>query len=214
MTWTALVPVNRLDRAKGRLAVMLEPEQRRALTLATLATVLQAVAVAGGRALVLTADDSIARAVQEPHEVVPERAGLEGLNPQLEAAIKLIDGDDLLVLHADLPLASGPALALLRDRGGGAPSLTLVEADDGGTNAMLLRPPGRFPLAYGKDSASKHREAATAAGMAVARVRVPELELDLDTPGDVARLLASENGKTSAAGELLRSWGFERGGPG
>jgi 2-phospho-L-lactate guanylyltransferase (CobY/MobA/RfbA family) len=74
---------------------------------------------------------------------------------------------------------------------------------------MLLRPPGPCRLSYGPGSAAAHRAAARAADLVVISVDVPDLALDLDTADDLATLLSSERGRTSAAGRLLRSWGHE-----
>jgi 2-phospho-L-lactate guanylyltransferase (CobY/MobA/RfbA family) len=73
---------------------------------------------------------------------------------------------------------------------------------------MLLRPPGGFALHYGRGSAAAHRHAAEEADFVFASLENDELALDLDTRADIERLLASEKGRTSAAGRLLRSWGF------
>jgi 2-phospho-L-lactate guanylyltransferase len=203
-----LVPVNRLSAAKGRLAAVLDQRQRAELAMATLQTVLDAVAGTAGEAIVLTADDDVLRAVSPPHRQQRESPALRGLNAQLQHAIASLALDEVLILHADLPLATPACLQHLAEVAP-ARGLAIVESGDGGTNAMLLRPPGLFPLCYGVGSAAAHRDAAVAAGLPVALVEVPELALDLDTEADLATLLSTEHGRTSAAGRLLRSWGFE-----
>lgn len=201
-----LIPVNRLDRAKGRLADLLTPAQRAELALATLGTVLDAVAEAGGEAFVLTSDSRAMAAAEARATVLEEREGRDGLNAQLEAAVAALGGEELLILHADLPLASGEALRALMAGAPAAPSVTLVESGDGGTNAMLLRPPGRFALCYGRGSAAAHRAAAGEAGMTVVTPGAALLALDLDTPADIEDLLARPGGPECAAGQLLRAW--------
>jgi 2-phospho-L-lactate guanylyltransferase len=203
-----LIPVNGLDRAKGRLAELLSPEQRAELALATLETVLAAVDEARCEAFVLTADQRVAGAVAGPAVVVPDREDAAGLNAQLEAAVAELDGDELLILHADLPLATGEDIRAVVAAAAEAPSATMVKSPDGGTNAMLLRPPGRFALAYGRESAALHRAAAEGSGMTVVAAVAPGLELDLDTPADLQRLLTTDEGQQSAAGKLLLAWGI------
>ena len=56
-----LIPVNRLDRAKTRLAGLLTPEERRELALLTLSVVVEA-ARNVGPVTVLSADNSAAQA--------------------------------------------------------------------------------------------------------------------------------------------------------
>lgn len=204
---TTLVPVNRLDRAKGRLAGSLSPEQREALALATLQTVLAACQEAGFAPVVLTGDPRVAEVLPRGVRLLAEGGPAPGLNAQLEWALGELGlarpGAAVLILHADLPLATAAALRAFVAAAPPAPSATLAESPDGGTNAMLLRPPGRFALAYGRGSCAEHKRRATAAGLAVAVIQPPELALDLDTPEDLATLLALPEGRASPAGKLL-----------
>lgn len=206
-----LIPVNGLGRAKGRLAGLLSAEERECLALITLETVLHA---AGRGAIVLTPDERVAAHVGERGRVVREEAGLGGLNPQLERAITTLMADGtvtsrLLILHADLPLATAGAIETLDDLGARAQTAVLVQSRDGGTNAMLVSPPGRFALAYGPGSYAKHQAAAEAAGMAVVANHNRELTLDLDTPDDIRELLRAPRGRQGAAGRYLQTIGVE-----
>jgi len=205
-----LIPVNRLDRAKGRLAGLLDAAERETLALITFEAVLHA---AGGGAIVLTADEAVAQRAEGRARVLRETSSVEGLNPQVEAAVAALRadgtaGDRLLILHADLPLASEGAVAALGEQS--APnSVVMVESPDGGTNAMLLHPPGRFPLAYGSGSFTAHWHAAEAAGVTAVRNENRELRLDLDTPADILELLRAPRGRQGAAGVFLLSIGIE-----
>ena len=210
MSLPVLIPVNRLDRAKGRLAALLEPGERETLALITFETVLRA---AGPGAIVLTADPTIAKAAGGRARVLAEAPGAAGLNGQLEAALRRLAAEpsrlsSVLILHADLPLASEGAIAAFREAST-PDSVVLCESYDGGTNAMLLRPPGGFPLHYGPDSFALHIAAAREAGMAVHSLPNRELRLDLDTRDDVARLVAAQRGRQGAAGRYLLSIGIE-----
>ncbi|OAI39833.1 hypothetical protein AYO38_06825 [bacterium SCGC AG-212-C10] len=299
-----LIPVNRLDRAKGRLSDFLTPTERSELALTTLRTVIAAVHGAGATPVILTADDRVATEFAAIN-VLREDSGLAGLNAQLERALVRLEddasvrtdaailphpptpspaaagegedadamsksqplklptwrglgnsprgqespylsppllpqrergpggeggsrlttdsqssaadtpplprsrergGEGILILHADLPLADAASIAALFAGAPAAPSVTLVESPDGGTNAMLLCPPAGFPLAYGRGSFALHVAAARAARHTVSALGLLPLTLDLDTPADIATLLASETGRASAAGQLLLSW--------
>ena len=206
---TVLIPVNRLDRAKGRLAALLEPEERAELVRRSLATVLGAVVEAGMEAVVLTADEGVRAGLPAGVRSLAEELELRGLSAQLESAARRLGVEELLILHADLPLATGEALRALVAQTPPAPSATLVRPDDGGTNAMLLRPPGRFALAYGSGSGDLHEAAAREAGLEVRRADVRALSLDLDTPTDVRWLLADPVGRESGAGRYLIAIGVE-----
>ena len=209
MATTVLIPVNRLDRAKGRLAALLEPEERAELVRRSLAAVLVAVEGAGMKAVVLTSDAAVEAQVPAGVQVLEEAAELRGLSAQLERASGLLAFEELLILHADLPLVTAEALRELVTQAPPAPSATLVRPGDGGTNAMLLRPPGRFALAYGRGSGDLHEAAAREAGLAVRRADVPTLALDLDTPADVRELLSTAEGRASEAGRYLVEIGIE-----
>lgn len=209
MATTVLIPVNRLDRAKGRLAALLEPEERAELVRRSLAAVLAAVEEAGMEAMVLTSDEAVAAQMPAGVRALGEDSDLRGLSAQLERASGLLAVEELLILHADLPLVTAEALRQLVAQAPPAPSATLVRPGDGGTNAMLLRPPGRFPLAYGRGSGDLHESAAREAGLAVRRADVPALALDLDTPSDVRELLSTAEGRASEAGRYLVEIGIE-----
>ena len=209
MATTVLIPVNRLDRAKGRLAALLEPSERAELVRRSLETVLEAVAGAGLESVVLTSDEAVRTDLPAGVRTLAEEPGLRGLSAQLERAAERLDVDELLILHADLPLATAEALRDLVEQAPEAPSMTLVRPEDGGTNAMLLRPPGRFPLAYGKGSGDLHEASAREAGLTVRRAEAPALALDLDTPGDVRALLAEPAGRACRAGRYLSRIGVE-----
>jgi 2-phospho-L-lactate guanylyltransferase len=207
-----LIPVNRLGQAKGRLAGVLSQEEREGLALVTLETVLRA---AGAGAVVLTPDERVVAHVHGRARIIPESPGERGLNAQLEYAMRalLADGtarDGLLILHADLPLATAEAIETIAALGAEENTAVLVESRDGGTNAMLLNPPGKFSLAYGAGSFEKHRTAAKAAGMRVVVNHNRELSLDLDTPDDITELLRAPRGRQGAAGRYLQSAGVER----
>jgi len=196
-----LIPVNRFERAKGRLSERFSAAERAQLAIATFETVARAVHDAGLLSVALTPDPETVRALGLATEVIGESPQLHGLNGQLEGIAPQL-GAEILILHADLPLATGGAITAFLEAAGGAEA-ALVRSGDGGTNAMLLRPPGRFPLAYGANSFAAHDAAARAAGLTVAHIESPALALDLDTPADIAALLETSAGRESAAGRLI-----------
>jgi coenzyme F420-0:L-glutamate ligase/coenzyme F420-1:gamma-L-glutamate ligase len=116
------------------------------------------------------------------------------------ARAALTDAAALLVLPADLPVASVAALERLAAEaaglaqegaahGVGAPALALVvtDASGSGTNALLLSPPGLIPFSFGPGSAQAHLEAASRAGALARATTDEELSFDLDAPDDLAR---------------------------
>jgi 2-phospho-L-lactate guanylyltransferase len=86
----------------------------------------------------------------------------------------------------------------------------LAPSSDGGTAALLRRPPGVIPAAFGPDSAKHHRELAERAGVPCAELRLASLALDLDSPEDLGHFLAGggAGGRTRA---LLHELGVSPG---
>ena len=214
MPITALVPLKPPSEAKARLAGLLLPNERAELARVTFRTVADALFGASVPCVVLTpsvreaADLTAGRGA-----LIAELPSLKGFNAQLEAALDggtFEGGDAVLILHADLPLATSGALRLLvtaarRDPNG----VTMVRSADGGTNAMVLPLPRPFALHYGSGSFALHADAARAAGIAVHTHQSPEIALDLDTAGDIQTLVATSRGRKSPAGRLLLSMGIE-----
>jgi 2-phospho-L-lactate guanylyltransferase len=100
----------------------------------------------------------------------------------------------LVVVLGDVAGASGRDLARLfqaLDELGGAGAV-LAPARDGGTAALLRRPPDAIPCCFGTGSAKAHRAAAERAGTAWRELALPSLAIDLDRAGDLRALLASE----------------------
>jgi 2-phospho-L-lactate guanylyltransferase len=68
-----------------------------------------------------------------------------------------------------------------------------------GTNALLLAPPRALSPAFGPGSMARHAALARAGGASVRVAQAPSLELDVDTPGDLAALRAALDERPAAA---------------
>lgn len=207
----ALVPVKALDQAKGRLAVVLSREERRALALAMLEDVLRAVRTVprvDHLAVVSPDADVLARAQELAAEPLSEPSRCRGVNQAVthaSAALSDAGADALLVVAADLP-AAAPSdvealLEALPERG-----VALVPTDDRGTGAIALRPPDAIPFRFGDRSSVAHKREATAAGLPARVLRLPSLSLDVDDPNDLADLLARP--AETATHRLLAEFGI------
>ena len=153
--------------AKRRLSSSL----RAALAVAMLGDVVEAAAQVG-RVLVVTDDASV---VPSGAEIVGDPGA--GLGAAVAAGLERVEGP-ALVVNADLPGVTPEALRVLSDAG-----LALVEAADGTTNALSLPDPHVFAPLYGPGSAQRFR-----AHAGFATVRIPELELDVDSDADLERI--------------------------
>jgi 2-phospho-L-lactate guanylyltransferase len=182
------VPVKSLERAKGRLAEVLRPIERGALTLAMLEDVLDAcLAMPGWQTWVISPDEAVLEvsARRRARPVVEQKAGLLAAIRQVEE--EAADADALAVVLGDLPLLTAGALGgLLRTIG---PVVAAPSASDAGTNVLLRRPPRIIPPRFGTNSFRKHRDGAEFRGIPFAVARARELAFDLDRPEDIPELL-------------------------
>jgi 2-phospho-L-lactate guanylyltransferase len=187
------VPVKALPRSKGRLAPLLTPSERAALTLALLDDVLAAcTGQAGWETWVVSPDPDVleAAAVCGAEPVRDEQGSLLGAVRQLErrAAGSL---DALAIVLGDLPdLTRGDVRVALAPT---APVVLAPAASDGGTNFLLRRPSEAIPARFGRRSFARHRWEAARRGLELAEIRTPGLAHDLDRPADLARLIGSEH---------------------
>ncbi|HXF36320.1 MAG TPA: 2-phospho-L-lactate guanylyltransferase [Actinomycetota bacterium] len=201
------VPVTDLSEAKTRLAPILSPLERAALTLAMLEDVLDATtAVPGWDTWVVSPDGSVLEiaARRRVRPVPEEEPTLGGAVRQVEEEVEGAGGEALAVLLADTPLVTAQVLgAALRTLG----SVVLAPAADRrGTNLLLRRPPRAIPARFGARSFRRHREEARARDLPVAIVERPELAFDLDVPGDILTLLRA--GKPGRARQVCLELGL------
>ena len=114
------------------------------------------------------------------------------------AAARERGAERVLAVPGDCPaLDPGEVGALLaRERG---PGVVIVPDRHGsGTNALLLAPPDAIAPSFGVGSFARHAARARAAGAAIRVARLPSLELDVDTPEDLAALRDALSATTGA----------------
>lgn len=211
----AVVPVKSPLDAKSRLAPLLGVEERARLVEHMLADVLGALVASSRLAgvLVVTPDAGIASLAESLGAVVVVETGSglnsglnsglssglsSGLNSGLNGAIRQARehlraraATAMLVIPGDLPLLDVEAVdRLLESAPAGGPAVVVApDANRVGTNALLCSPPDLVDPAFGPDSFARHTARARGAGAELAIVTLPELELDLDEPDDVAAIL-------------------------
>ena len=179
-----LVPVKRLDDAKTRLADVLTPEERAALMEELLAGVLAAAETAAvGPVTVVSAEPVALNGVPRFDD-----RGLPWNEALANAMRDVVSEPIAVVLSADLPHVTADEVRALveatPERG-----LAIARAQDGGTNAVSMRPPGIVATHFGEPaSAAVHARAAEDAGLEARIVDLPGLAFDVDTPADLERL--------------------------
>lgn len=209
----AIVPVRGLPAGKTRLAALFTVDQRNRLVRAMLADVVATLRASPGvvGVTIVSGDDAAGRVAAElgvaflrqPQDVLGLNAGLAWAQRALD------DREAVLIVPADLPLVTPADVDLLLRGLPDGPAVGIAPSRDGGTNGLLLRPPGVIAPHYGPDSARRHAEAAASVGVAVHRAESEGWRLDLDEPEDVGRLLAlAGEGAAAHTVACLRSEGF------
>jgi 2-phospho-L-lactate/phosphoenolpyruvate guanylyltransferase len=208
----AVVPIRSLTGGKTRLAGILPPEARAALTRRMLRGVVDAALASGTVASVVVVSPdpaALALAASLNPAVVPlaQDAGAPGLNPAIAAGVRFAaerGAAAVLVLFGDLPLLTGDDVRNLLRRD--APIVLAPDRHGTGTNALLLRldasaEDGRmFAFQFGLDSYARHVDEAHRLGLDVATSVSAGTALDLDTPEDLRRVLSAECSVLSGEG--------------
>ena len=199
--WT-IVPVKPLKRAKSRLAEVLSPAERMELAEKllrhTLATVQQVPEITG--TLVISRDNKALALAREAGAHTVQESGMPELNNALMRATQVVNawrGGAVLILPADLPLLAPDDLRELVRLGADGPSIVVApDRVRDGTNALLVRPAGLIPYAYGPGSFSRHLDLARGTQAHTEIYESERLMLDIDVPADL---------------ELYRRYEIERG---
>jgi 2-phospho-L-lactate guanylyltransferase len=196
-----VVPLNRLDRAKSRLAGALAPAERRALVLALAERTLRALREADILdQIALVSPDDAALAWAEAHGAIPLRqpptsARGGGLNVGLALARDWAveqGATGLLIALGDLPLLTADEVRRFVAMTRLHPRVVALAPDRAGegTNLLLARPASLAPLAYGRGSYARHRRLAQRHGAPTIVFHAPGAAFDVDTPADLAELIA------------------------
>jgi 2-phospho-L-lactate/phosphoenolpyruvate guanylyltransferase len=203
----AVVPVKALAESKSRLFPERPRSDVEALSLAMMGDViacLRAVALID-RVVVVTPDVDVAERAVADGALVMLRTE-PGLNPAIEAASAEMAGpqDGVLVVLGDVAAADPGEIGRLLAEAPRA-GVALAPSRDGGTSALLRRPPDVIPACFGRDSAKRHREAAASAGAPLVELVLPSLAIDVDLSDDALAILARPTlGARTRA--LLEAW--------
>jgi len=208
ITWSVLIPVKLLARAKSRLAALAGPRRGElALALAgdTVAAVLRCDQAA--RAIVITDDPVAAGELAGLGALVVPDEPDDGLNAALRHgaahAAARWPGSGTAALSADLPALRPDEIGRALRAASAWPSAFVADAAGDGTTLYTTAPGVAFEPAYGLASRSRH----AAGGAAELDLGgIPGLRRDVDTPADLRSAVALGLGPRSAplAAELLR----------
>jgi 2-phospho-L-lactate guanylyltransferase len=192
-----IVPHRGLERAKTRLAEVLDPLERAELAERLLRHVLDAAVATGHEVVVISPDAGLAELAAAAGATLAVQRGM-GLNAGLAQARDeaLRDGVEVLaVLHGDLPDLAPDDVSALVDavRGPGPEVAVAPDASERGTNGLALLPPDAMSFHFGPDSLAAHRAAAERTGARLTVVRRPGIAFDVDTPKDLAAWLGRDH---------------------
>lgn len=190
-----VIPVKNLSKAKGRLANVLNPEERSDLVLAMLHDVLATLRSCDLRNIWLVAsDDEVfdlgagfgARAIRETIS--------RGYNYAVSIGLQAVAGQhSVMVLPADLPLIEpqdvGRLMALQTLN---HPIVRIVpDQHNYGTNGLFLSKPDLIAPAFGDNSFCAHKLAATQAGILATVIPLRNFAMDIDSADDLYALAKS-----------------------
>src|ERR1044071_6890349 len=180
-----LIPVKNLANAKQRLCAYFDQVTRTALARAMLQDVVQAVAEYRGDDVALVTSDCFAIDLAERHgfEIIRDESK-QSETDAIEMATRLLEErgiESTLVIPGDVPLIEVADIGMIYDRAPARGSVLVPSGDKRGTNAVLRRPAGIFPLRFGNDSFTPHMVAAKATGHPCLVLEMPRIALDIDT---------------------------------
>jgi 2-phospho-L-lactate/phosphoenolpyruvate guanylyltransferase len=201
-----LLPVKRLDRAKGRLSGWLDPAERTALARALFEDALELCSSAPWLRWWVVSDDEDVRKIASGRgfETIADEG--TGLNDALKLAISAIvreGAESVTVIPSDVPLAYQEDIRDLADTGATSDIVVVPSDDDGGTNGLFLSPPDLIEPRFGSASLKAHVDAAADRGLRCSILALPRLALDLDTIKDIDAFLERPAYGSSRARDLL-----------
>jgi 2-phospho-L-lactate/phosphoenolpyruvate guanylyltransferase len=190
----AILPVKSPQNAKQRLSGFLAVEQRetlaRMLYRQTLATLCQAEGI--DRVVVATSDTEIADHARQSGALVFEENEQVSHSVSADAAcLRAMEmgASTVMLVPIDVPTVTPGDFTQLA--ASARPGLIVVPSSDGtGTNALVRTPPNCIQSRFGPGSFRAHLDQALSKGLPADVLRLPGLMFDIDTPEDVADLLA------------------------
>lgn len=191
----ALVPIKDSSLAKGRLAPYFNPQLRRDIFAAMIEDVLAALAASTRlRGFSIVTTDPIASELTLKYggQVIEYAADH---NDAVSHAIRQIVAteaiDAVLTLPMDVPLITPADInEIVAAHNREAAAVTIVPSHDlRGTNALLSSPPACISSLFGQNSFTAHCAAARRAQLRYSVLRLPNVELDIDHPQDIDKLL-------------------------
>ena len=200
MTTFVIVPVKKLDDAKSRLSPLLLNNERKEFCLKMLEDVLATVKTTRlVQQTVVVSMDTRALRVAKSFNAVPLTETQPGLNRAVsEATCWCIQkgATSALILPADIPLITSEDVDQIINLSEGSP-IVISPSQDGGTNALLQKPPNLIPTRFGRNSFVEHLNEASVRGVLAKVYRSQRVAMDIDSIRDLESFLKVE-GQTAS----------------
>jgi 2-phospho-L-lactate/phosphoenolpyruvate guanylyltransferase len=193
----AILPVKSPQNAKQRLAGFLAVEDRETLARMLFRQTLSALCQAQGidRVVVATSDSEVADHARRTGALVFEENQQVSHSVSADAAcLRAMEmgASTVLLVPIDVPTVTPADFSRLA--AAARPGLIVVPSSDGtGTNALVRTPPNCIESRFGPGSFRAHIDQARSKGLDADVLRLPGLMFDIDTPEDVAELLAGSH---------------------
>jgi 2-phospho-L-lactate guanylyltransferase len=193
MRTAAVLPVKSFGQAKQRLDAAVGQPDRAELAAAMAGDVLDALRAVSGLSelIVVTAERQAAAAaraadahvVEDPVESGQSDAAARGVRAAIARGAHRV-----LLVPGDCPALDPAEVGRLLDGFPGTGLVIVPDRHGSGTNALLIAPPSAIEPSFGPGSFARHAALGAAARIGVRVAHAPSLELDVDTPGDLAAL--------------------------
>ncbi len=208
MSAFAVVPVKTLLKSKTRLSNYFTIQERPLFTLAMLEDVLNTLKSSKIDKTIVISSDSTVEAMVKNFGMTFLQEAQEGLNKALNQATRWClrkEAELVLALPADAPLITTKDvdeivnLALKN-------SVVISPSCDGGTNALLQKPPGIVSPCFGPDSFKRHISKAHAKHVRIKIYVSANVLFDIDSDTDLEQLL--KMGQETASYHFLKQKGL------
>ncbi len=181
-----LIPIKSFDLAKGRLSEAIAPADR-----AELARTMAGTVIAAARFLPVwvVCDDTTVAAFATGNGAGVIWRQSRGLNVAVQEGVAFLADqgyEQVIIAHADLPLASDLTWVAKDKDGGKAGGVTIVpDRRNDGSNVMCVPSTVGFQFAYGPGSSVAHQAEANRLGLTLRVIPDEQLGWDVDTPEDL-----------------------------
>lgn len=192
MSVFAVIPVKTLLKSKIRLSMVLNPQERQTLTLAMLEDVLKAVKCSMVCQTVVISSDRTVKELANNFGVSCLKERKHELNQAVKQATEWCiqnNANSVLILPADIPLIIPEDINRIVKLCPKGTSVVISPSQNGGTNALLQKPPDLIPTHFGPNSFRKHKTEALHKGILAKVYRSKRVATDIDSPKDIEKLL-------------------------